>query len=348
MIPVKNIYYMLSYAFQTLKDQGIRDSDVESFDNVQKLCAEILIRGVNAQIKRGLNRDYIPNEEILSSIKGKINVSESIKTQSIVRRQLVCSYDDFSTNTKVNQIIKTTLQLLLRGDISSAQKKEIRKILVFFENVSSLDVYTIDWKLNYNRNNQAYQLLIHICQLVIKGMLQTQSDGSVRLMDYVDEQRISRLYEKFILEYYRREWKELTASAIQIPWQLDDGYDEMLPVMQTDITLENGEKTLIIDAKYYAHTMQTRFDKRTFHSGNLYQIFTYVKNKEAQFGEEQHEVAGMLLYAKTDEDVVPDNEYLMSGNRISVKTLDLGVDFDQIQKQLDQIATTFFEVERSI
>lgn len=341
MIPVKNIYYMLSYAFQTLKDQGIRDSDVESFDNVQKLCAEILVRGVNTQIKRGLNRDYITNEEILSSIKGKINVSESIKTQSIVRRQLVCSYDDFSTDTKVNQIIKTTLQLLLRGDITSAQKKEIRKILVFFENVSSLDVYTIDWKLNYNRNNQTYQMLISICQLVIKGMLQTQSDGSVRLMDYVDEQRMSRLYEKFILEYYRREWKELTASAIQIPWQLDDGYDEMLPVMQTDITLENGEKTLIIDAKYYAHTMQTRFDKRTFHSGNLYQIFTYVKNKEAQFDEEQHEVAGMLLYAKTDEDVVPDNEYLMSGNRISVKTLDLNVEFDKIREQLDSIAKEY-------
>lgn len=342
MIPIKNIYYMLSYAFQTLKDQGIRDSDVESFDNVQKLCAEILIKGINIQIKRGLNRDYIPKEEILSTIKGRINVSESIKTQSIVRRQLVCSYDDFSTNTKVNRIIKTTLLVLLRGDITTAQKKEIRKILVFFEDVWAVDVHAIDWKLNYNRNNQAYQLLISICQLVIKGMLQTESDGSVRLMDYVDEQRMSRLYEKFILEYYRKEWKELTASAIQIPWQLDDGYDEMLPVMQTDITLENGEKTLIIDAKYYAHTMQTRFDKRTFHSGNLYQIFTYVKNKEAQMQGKSHNVAGMLLYAKTDEEIVPDNEYQMSGNQISVKTLDLSREFSQIRKQLDQIVTGFF------
>ena len=42
MILVKNIYYMLSYAFQVLKDQGIREVDIESFDNVQKLCAEIL------------------------------------------------------------------------------------------------------------------------------------------------------------------------------------------------------------------------------------------------------------------------------------------------------------------
>ena len=42
---------MLSYAFQTLKEQGVREVDIESFDNVQKLCAEILIKGVNTQIK---------------------------------------------------------------------------------------------------------------------------------------------------------------------------------------------------------------------------------------------------------------------------------------------------------
>lgn len=333
---------MLSYAFQTLKDQGIRDADVESFDNVQKLCAEILIKGLNIQIKRGLNRDYIPKEEVLSSIKGKINVSGSIKTQSLVRRQLACSYDDFSPDTRLNQIIKITLLLLLRADILAAQKKEIRKILVFFENVNEVDIHTIESKLNYNRNNQAYQLLISICQLVIKGMLQTQSDGSVKLMDFIDEQRMSHLYEKFILEYYRREWKKLKASASQIPWQLDEASDEMLPVMQTDITLEHGHKTLIIDAKYYAHTMQVRFDKRTFHSGNLYQIFTYVKNKEAQMQGKPHEVAGMLLYAKTDEEIVPNNEYMMSGNKISVKTLDLNTDFEEIREQLDQIVTGYF------
>lgn len=34
-------------------------------------------------------------------------------------------------------------------------------------------------------------------------------------------------------------------------------------------------------------------------------------------------VSGVLLYAKTDEKVVPDNEYMMGGSRICVKTLDL-------------------------
>ena len=160
-------------------------------------------------------------------------------------------------------------------------------------------------------------------------------------MDFLDEQRMCRLYEKFILEYYRREWKQIHASAAQIPWQLDDDYDELLPVMQTDITLEHNKKALIIDAKYYEHSMQSQYDKRSIISGNLYQIFTYVKNKEAQLSGQEHEVAGMLLYAKTDEGISPDNTYKMSGNRVSVRSLDLNKDFTQIREQLDNIAEEY-------
>jgi len=40
---------------------------------------------------------------------------------------------------------------------------------------------------------------------------------------------------------------------------------------------------------------------------------------------------------KTDEDIVPDNDYIIGGNRISVKTLDLNTDFSNISKQLNAI-----------
>ncbi len=143
-------------------------------------------------------------------------------------------------------------------------------------------------------------MLVSICYLVIKGLLQTNTDGTARLMDFFDEQRMCRLYEKFILEYYRKEFPELSASASQIPWALDDGMDAMLPVMQTDIMLRKNDRVLIIDSKYYEHTLQTQYDTRTLHSGNLYQIFTYVKNKEHELNGLPHEVSGMLLYAKTD------------------------------------------------
>lgn len=341
MIKIQNIYYMLSYAFQTLKEQGYKDVETEEFHNVSDLCAAILIKGVTLQIKKGLGREYISEKDTLSGVKGKIDISESIKTQSMLRRQMVCSYDDFSLNTYMNQIIKTTLIKLLSAEIDKSRKKEIKRLLVFFSEVDVLDISTINWKQQYNRSNRTYQMLISVCFLVLKSLIQTTSNGNTRLMDFIDEQSMCRLYEKFILEYYRTEYPKIKAEASHIKWMLDDDNSYMLPIMKSDITLSYNNKVLIIDAKYYDHVTQVQFNKHTIHSGNLYQIFTYVKNKELQLRECGHEVAGMLLYAKTDE-ILPDNDYRMSGNTISVKTLDLSSDFSKIEDKLNKIVTDCF------
>ena len=345
MIPVQNIYHMLSYAFQVLNEQGYKDIATEQFDNVADLCAAILTKGIAVQLKRGLGKEYIPQTDALSSLRGKIDITESIKTQSLLRKQLICTYDDFTVNSYLNRILKSTMELLLHADISQARKKALRKLMIYFADVDVLDIHTINWNIRYDRNNQSYRMLISICYLVVKGLLQTNSDGSTRLLDFIDEQRMCRLYEKFILEYYRKEHPEITARASQIPWQLDDGFSDMLPIMQSDITLSKGNRTLIIDAKYYAHNTQTQYDAHTLHSGNLYQIFTYVKNKDAEYGDAPHEVSGMLLYAKTDEQIQPDHVYHMSGNKISVKTLDLNCDFVEIAYQLNQIAEEYFSAK---
>lgn len=342
MIPVQNIYHMLSYAFQVLNEQGYKDIATEQFDNVAELCAAILSKGIVVQLKRGLGKEYIPQTEALSSLRGKIDITESIKTQSLLRKQLICTYDDFTVNSYLNRILKSTMELLLHADISKARKKMLRKLMIYFADVDVLDVHTINWNIRYDRNNQTYRMLVSVCYLVVKGLLQSNMDGSTRLMDFIDEQRKCRLYEKFILEYYRKEHPGITARASQIPWLLDDGFNDMLPIMQSDITLSKGNRTLIIDAKYYAHNTQTQYDVHTLHSGNLYQIFTYVKNKDAEYGDVPHEVSGMLLYAKTDEQIQPDHVYHMSGNKISVRTLDLNCDFAKIAEKLNQIILEHF------
>ncbi|PNH17936.1 5-methylcytosine-specific restriction endonuclease system specificity protein McrC [Lachnospiraceae bacterium] len=344
MIRIQNIYYMLAYAFQVLNERGYKKIATEDFDNTAELCAAILARGISTQLKRGLGRQYIPKTEPLSSLRDKIDVTESIKTQAFLRKQMICTYDDFSVNAYMNRIIKSTVQLLLKADISKSRKKELKKLMLYFTEVEPLDLYSGNWNIQYDRNNQTYRMMISICYLVVKGLLQTQSDGTTKLMDFLDEQRMHRLYEKFILEYYRREFPQISANASQIPWQLDDDMGEMLPVMQTDIMLSHADKVLIIDAKYYAHTTQLQYDKHTLHSGNLYQIFTYVKNKEAELRDKEHEVSGMLLYARTEEETQPDHTYQMSGNKISVRTLDLSRDFSVIRRQLDDIVMEHFSI----
>ena len=90
--------------------------------------------------------------------------------------------------------------------------------------------------------------------------------------------------------------------------------------------------------------MQGLSQWHALHSGNLYQIFTYVKNKEYELKDKDHKVSGMLLYAKTDEEMYPNNVYQMSGNQITVSTLDLNKPFAEIAEQLNTIVKTHFEV----
>ena len=223
-----------------------------------------------------------------------------------------------------------------------------REIYRVLSNNGSFVLNINDKVVNGVQQLYVYELVIRLCKevyLVVKGLLQSKSDGSVKMMDFLDEQRMCHLYEKFILGYYKKHYSpRITASASQIEWALDDGISTMLPTMQSDImlTYKKGDvnKTLIIDAKYYAHTTQVQYDVHTLHSNNLYQVFTYVKNKASKGGE----VSGMLLYAKTDEEIYPNNEYQMSGNKITVRTLDLNCDFESIAAQLDNIVQQHFNL----
>lgn len=341
---IKNIYYMLSYAFTELKQGGYEDIAAEEFENVHNLLAAILMKGIGKQLKQGLYREYLNHKNDVNTVRGKIDMPGTISHQMTRKRMLTCEYDELSENNLLNQILKTTVLLLLRHSrVDQEYKDNLKKEIMFFSNVDVLDPKMIRWSaIRFQRNNSTYRMLIGLCQFILEGMLLTMDSGERRLASFFDEQRMNRLYEKFILEYYAKECPQVKAAAAQIPWALDDSIGTMLPIMQSDIMLTKGNKVLIIDAKYYTHTTQTHFDVHTLHSGNLYQIFTYVKNKDAEFGNRPHTVSGMLLYAATDEAIQPDNSYQMSGNRISVQTLDLNQDFSKISKQLNGIISQYF------
>lgn len=321
---------MLSYAFTGLNFTEYNRLKTEEFDNIYDLFSEILIIGLNKQIKQGLHRDYVETSEDTTSPRGKINITQSMNLLG----KLNCSYDEFSVNSYLNKIIKTTLGILLKAGIDDLRRRKLKNILLYFRDVDTLDVKDINWKVRYDRNNKSYRMIIAICRLIIDGLIYSDEKGNVKLLEFLDDSLMSRLYEKFILEYYKREHSYLKAYSPQIKWQLDDDEDYLLPRMQTDVTLEYEGKVLIIDAKFYSKIISGRWSE-TVSSANLYQIFTYVKNYDG-------DASGMLLYAGTEEKIQPDVVYSMSGNRIAVKTLDLYCEFVEIKKQLDEIVSEYF------
>lgn len=343
-ILIRNIYYMLSYAFQELKRRNYDDIDKEDFERVQDLFAEILYKGMSMQLKQGLYREYIEKHDTLPLLKGKLDIRETIRNRVQRKNVLSCEFDELSENNIFNQIIKTTACILMREkSVSRTRKVQLRSLLPFFDGVEEVNPFTIRWNmLRYQRSNQTYKMLMNICFFILDGMLMTDESGAYKMATFSDE-HMNRLFEKFVLEYYKVHHKDVSANTEHIEWDIDLEKSPMidfLPAMKTDITLRKENHVLIIDTKYYGHTLQYSFNKATIHSNNLYQVFSYVKNEDKG---NTGDIEGMLLYAKTQEEISPDLDAVFGKNRIRVKTLDLNKEFKDIAGQLDSIYKSSFE-----
>jgi 5-methylcytosine-specific restriction enzyme subunit McrC len=347
-IKVSNVYYMLAYAFQGMSMRDALNLGSEEFENLHSLFAEILLRGMNRQIKRGIHRDYTSHSETLSGVRGKINLTDSINGMTHISRQLVCEYDEFTEDTFPNRVIKAAITVLQRhGDISIERRRGLKRLMAYLSGVTDVRPIEIRFDLlKTQRINAEYKFLLLICRLLFECMLMTEENGERRLQAFLpDDKVMPKLYEEFVCGYYKYHHPEFHAGKRQINWDLTDIPDsDFLPKMETDITLTFNGKTLILDTKWYGKTMSAYWrespyqsGKHKYHSGNMYQIYSYVNNAaKGTVGD----VSGVLLYAKTDEEITPDNEYFISGNGIGVKTLDLSMDFAKISAQLESLATT--------
>lgn len=333
---------MLSYAFQQLKQNNYENIDGENFDEIYDLFGEILFRGISFQLKQGLHKEYISIHETLPTLKGKMDMRGTINNLMQKKQKIDCDFDELSENNLFNQIIKTTVLFLLSTLKDTCRKAKLRKLMLFFGNVDAIDISLVKWTtLRFDRNCQTYQMLLYICYFIMDGQILTTESGKYKLKGFTDD-HMCRLFEKFVLEYYKKHHPQLHAQASQIDWNIDEEYSctSSLPIMQTDIMMSTRERTLIIDTKYYGRTMQERFGKATLHNNNIYQIQSYVMNHDRKHS---GNVDGMLLYAKTDEEIIPDGQIkLNDGNIISFKTLDLSKDFVSIKKQLDEFVASYY------
>ena len=294
-ILIRNVYYMLAYAFQELRQNNYAEITGEKFDNIYDLFAEILIRGISYQLKQGLYREYVSRNESMQTVKGKIDMRGTIDNKIRNIQKIACDYDELSENNVYNQIVVSTAVLLIKhSEVKKNKKAKLKQLLLFFQNVQPIDVNTIRWNaLRFDRNNRNYRLLLYICYFIISEWVLTTENGKFQMREFSDE-HMCRLFEKFVLSYYKKHHPDLKPFAAQIDWNIETEQSTLniLPIMQTDILLTIGERTLIIDTKYYTRSMQKQFDKATIHSNNLYQIHTYVTEYD-----EYHtgKVDGMLL-----------------------------------------------------
>lgn len=341
---VKNIYYMLCYSFygEQLNQKDESSLGEEAFENIYNLFSLLLCLILKKQIKKGLHREYITADDELNRIKGKIDLNQTINKNSLVRKKVYCNFDEYSDNCLLNQIIKTTLFYLIKSNkIGETTKIEIKRLLNYFLNVDIIDTKTIKWdQVKFNRNNLSYKYVVDLCRLILKGLIVSDKNGNNKFKEFLDDTRISAIYENFIKAYFRKHYPELNASSKKL-YLNDKPMLDFIPMMKTDITIEFEDRMLIIDAKFYNKILRDNYLNarcKTISSNNLYQIMAYVDNQDPY---KNGNVSGMLLYAQTINEPSIEIKQQLNMHTIMVRTLDLNESWDNIKNRLNQIAIGF-------
>ena len=157
---------------RTLKNFPFKSSNLASLKTQNLPLLEIFIYmflcELEALVKKGIKSDYVALEENLNFLKGKLNINEQIKRNSIHKERFYVGYSEFLSDIKINRIIKSTLKFLYKKSNSSKNQQKIREFLFMFDEVSTCDDYKNFFeKLVINRQVKHYEQTLLWCKIFL-------------------------------------------------------------------------------------------------------------------------------------------------------------------------------------
>ena len=340
-IPVQNIYYLLCYAWDKLEEGESVKVSQSDYSSAIELYARVLINGCTHLFKRGLEHNYNSISEEYVGIKGKIDFNRSLNKNLFRQGRAVCQYDEFEVNILQNQLIKATLKRLIR--VKGIEKEITNSLYSYywkFVNVDDIEIHLPYFsQVKIHRNNSFYDFLLKICRLIFENTVLNEVDGTYAFKDFVrDQGQMAGLFEAFIRNFYKKEHEHLfNVFRENITWEatpLGNSTLDYLPQMQTDISLESPTRKIIIETKYYQDALSSRFEgKEKFNSGNLYQLYSYLRNIETKTSHLHNKVSeGILLYPAVGYQF--SESYIIGGHKLSVETIDLSKEWKEISRDL--------------
>jgi 5-methylcytosine-specific restriction enzyme subunit McrC len=335
-IPIENVYYLFCYAWDRFEEAQTAEVGGSASPNLPTLLAKVLLSGTRTLLRRGIDRGYRPYEEDLATVRGQIDLGQTIRLRSRQMRRLHCHFDELSHDVLHNQILKATLRRLSRAPaMDPSIGHELRQVAQQFSDVSDIRLHAgVFTRVHLHRNISGYALLMRVAELVFHSLVPTQGGTDFKFHDVLrDERKMAGVFEAFVRNFYRREQRAFAVEPLHLSWeakQLSNSGVGQLPAMRVDVFLRSPARRIIIDTKYYTDALQTYRGAQTFHSAHLYQLLAYLRNAQAAGGPTIYE--GMLIYPEARSR--PDAHFRIHDHSVRIATVNLAQPWPLISRRL--------------
>jgi 5-methylcytosine-specific restriction enzyme subunit McrC len=338
-IPVQNLYHLLTYAWDQLDEAEQLPVTAESADTLLDLLARVLVHGTQYILKRGLARDYLPEQELTGRLRGKLLLADSLRQQTLPTARAWCAFDELSHDILLNRLLKSALHhLLVVRQLAEPLRQQVRVLYVRLSDVTLIsvaDLRVYDQVL-VHRHTAHYRLLLSVCRLIHEEVLLTQETGNRLFQHFTgNDKRMAALFERFVRNFYRRRQTQYAVQAEHLQWDVTTKSSEaleVLPTMKTDVTLTAPDRKILLDCKYYRQALKVHYNKEKLISGHLYQLFAYVQHTRRLTP--KYPVRGMLLYPVVQQPLRFRYQLTGTADWLEVATINLGQHWSGVEQDL--------------
>lgn len=343
-IPIRNVWHMLLYAWgETPRSPYWQKVAVEQSPTLDALLAVSLSHLVQQRLRIGLGCSYMPEQQTLRGVRGRIQLTHSLKQRSFEKGQVACQFEQYSVNAPKNQIIRSTLFHLAQVGKFGPNRKQaeelrhtLRRLVRTLDGVDLIEL-TPDLlhRQQTERHDRDYRLMLAICDLLLQRQMPTEDAGHyyVSLLER-DRLVLHRVYEAFVANFYRqqlRPWIVLRHKTL--PWH-EKKLNPYLPIMKPDLILKEKAtgRLVVLDTKFTAKSLiENRWGKEMFNSSHLYQLYTYLGTQE-HLSTVHGQAAGILLYPAVREEL---SEVVdLPRHKMRIECINLAAAWLQIEQRL--------------
>ena len=263
---------------RTLKNFPFKSSNLANLKTQNLPLLEIFISmflcELETLVKKGIKSDYITLEDNLKFLKGKLNINEQIKRNSVHKERFYVGYSEFLNDIKINQIIKTTLTFLYKKSNLNKNQQKIRELLFIFDEVSTCNDYK-NFFTSYTINRQVkhYEQTLLWCKIFLLGDTFTPHKGDDLAFALLFD--MNALFESYVGNFIK---KKLPGTILQH----QEKYLIEKPRkfrLKPDIFLEGK---FIADTKWKIIRQDINESEKKYKisQADLYQLYAYGKKYE--------------------------------------------------------------------
>ena len=269
---VRQLFLEMLKAVRSINGKNFRLTNLNTKkNNLLEVFISKFLNESDMIIKRGLKSSYVTVQSNEKFLKGKLLMTQQLRRNIVNQSYFFNEYDEFMTNSAENQLIKTTLEYLLKNSRDNNNLRIIREQLVYFEfvDLTNSPEQTFQ-KVSIGRNYTYYEQTLNLCRIFLSRKSFTSFKGSSLAFAVLFP--MEEIFEAYIAYMMKKSIPDANVSAQDKKYSLFDRTNETKAGyrLRPDLVVRfEDNRTTIADTKWKV------LDSTGPSQTDLYQMYAY-------------------------------------------------------------------------